>query len=85
MAIIYYKLFDKLRRRGLKRSDLTTIMSSKTISKFAKNRVVNTSTISAICECFSCQPGDIMEYVPDGTDVPYDDLCAYLGEEDDDY
>ena len=37
------------------------------LSKIKNNRVsaIRFSTLAAICEALNCQPGDILEYVPD--------------------
>ena len=66
-SIRYYRLFDMLARRGLKKSDLKSEvgLSSVTVAKLSKGDSVNTDTILRICERFGVQPGDIMEYVPD--------------------
>lgn len=34
--------------------------------KTGKARAVRFSTLEAICEALDCQPGDILEYRPDG-------------------
>jgi len=62
---MYYKLFDVLARRGLKRSDLRALMSPTTIARFAKGGELSTCTIDKICAYLDVQPGDIMEYIPD--------------------
>ena len=36
------------------------------ILKNNKARAVRFSTLEAICKALDCQPGDILEYVPDG-------------------
>ena len=36
------------------------------ILKNNKARAVRFSTLAAICEALHCQPGDILEFVPDG-------------------
>ena len=36
-----------------------------TVNKLRKGDRVNTDTISSLCRLLGCQPGDIMEYVPD--------------------
>lgn len=61
--IRYYKLFDLLNRRGLKKTDLRKIMSPRTVAKLNKGRCVNTSVLEKICDFLDCQPGDIMEYI----------------------
>lgn len=67
MSIKYYKLFDLLNRKGLKKGDLMKMadISSPTMAKLAKNEIVQTDIISRICKALNCQPGDIMEYVPE--------------------
>lgn len=67
MGIYYYKLFDLLNRKGLKKGDLIkmTNMSSATVAKLANNKVVQTDVINRVCAALECQPGDIMEFIPD--------------------
>ena len=66
MTIKYYKLFDLLNRRGLKKTDLLTIanISSPTLAKLSKGETVTTEVIERICTALQVQPGDIMEYIP---------------------
>ena len=33
--------------------------------KTGKARAIRFSTLEAVCEALSCQPGDILRYVPD--------------------
>ena len=40
-------------------------MSNLSILKNNKARAVRFSTLEAICKALDCQPGDILEYVPD--------------------
>ena len=67
MSIYYYKLFDLLNRRGLKKGDLMNManVSNTTIAKLAKNKVVKVDIIDKICQALDCQPGDIMESIHD--------------------
>jgi len=39
--------------------------NSKVVDRLVKGTHVNTSTIERLCALLDCQPGDIMEYVPD--------------------
>lgn len=66
MSMKYYKLFDLLARRGMKKTDLLNykIISSPTLAKLSKGETVTTEVLSNICEALHCQPGDIMEYIP---------------------
>ena len=40
-------------------------MANLPILKNNKARAVRFSTLEAICKALNCQPGDILEYVPD--------------------
>ena len=40
-------------------------LSNLSILKNNKARAVRSSTLEAICAALDCQPGDILEYVPD--------------------
>ena len=65
--IYYKKLFDILKNNGytsrywLQQHGL----HPATISKLQKNQRINTDTINTLCKLLNCQPGDIMEYIPD--------------------
>ncbi len=41
-------------------------MANLSILKNNKARAVRFSTLEAICQALDCQPGDILEFVPDG-------------------
>lgn len=60
--IKYYKLFDLLNRRGMRKTDLLEIISSPTLAKLSKGETIKTDIIDKICEYLNVQPGDIMEY-----------------------
>ncbi len=65
MSIRYYRLFDLLQRRGLKKTDLLSLagISSPTLAKLSKGDTVTTEVIAKICNALKCQPADIMENV----------------------
>ncbi len=67
MPIKYYKLFDILQRRELKKTDLLKIanISSPTLAKLSKGETVTTEVIEKICKALDTQPGEIMEYLKD--------------------
>lgn len=48
------------------RVDVT--MANLSILKNNKAKAVRFSTLEAICAALDCQPGDILEYVPDEAD-----------------
>ncbi|MBC3516891.1 helix-turn-helix transcriptional regulator [Neobittarella massiliensis] len=68
MSIRYYKLFDLLQRRGLKKTDLLGLagISSPTLAKLSKGDTVTTEVIEKICNSLDCQPADIMENIKEG-------------------
>ena len=40
-------------------------MANLSVLKTGKARAIRFSTLEAICRALDCQPGDILEYVPD--------------------
>lgn len=40
-------------------------LSNLSILKTGKAKAIRFSTLEAICEALECQPGDILEFVPD--------------------
>jgi len=61
----YNKLFALLATKGLKKTDLLTVISSPTLAKLSKGQSVTTDMIGKLCNFLQCQPGDIMEYIQD--------------------
>lgn len=61
----YYKLFIMLDKKGMKRTELLKIVSSVTLAKLGKGDSVTTDILCKICAFLDCQPGDIMEYIPE--------------------
>ena len=63
MPIKYYRLFDLLQRRGMKKTDLLTLagISAPTLAKLSKGETVTTEVNERVCNALSVQPGDIME------------------------
>lgn len=41
-------------------------LANLSVLKNNKAKAVRFSTLAAICKALDCQPGDILEYVPDG-------------------
>ena len=68
MAIIV-NLDVMLARRKMSLSELSERVDisivNLSILKTGKARAVRFSTLEAICKALNCQPGDIMEYIPD--------------------
>lgn len=59
--IEYEKLFELLKRRNMKKTDLLEVISSPTLAKLGKNEIIKTDTIDKICLFLEVQPSDIME------------------------
>lgn len=70
----YYKLFDLLMRKGMKKTELLKVISSGSLAKLGKGENIQTEIIEKICDFLECQPGDIME------NVHYDSEIDELGE-----
>lgn len=64
--IAYYKLLDMLNKRNISKMELREAIKcgSNTLAALSKNEPLNTKTIDKICEFLNCQPGDIMEWLP---------------------
>ena len=65
--LIYRKLFHMLLDRGIKKGELQERagVTASIMARLAKNEPVRSETIDKICAALDCQPGDIMEFVPD--------------------
>ena len=46
--------------------EVDVTMANLSILKNNKAKAVRFSTLNAICKALDCQPGDLLEYVPDG-------------------
>ena len=72
MAIVYDKLFALLEENNITSYTLRKMehpfMSQATLTAIKSGKGgLDHRTINNICRFFDCQPGDIMEYVPDPT------------------
>jgi putative transcriptional regulator len=69
MAIIV-KLEDVLHERRMTLTELAEkvdiTLANLSILKTGKARAIRFSTLEAICAALACQPGDLLEYHPDG-------------------
>lgn len=76
MGMYYYKMFDLLSRKGIKKVEFAKIagISTTTMAKLANNQTVQTDIIEKICKALNVQPGDIMEYIPDFKEGKYNDI-----------
>lgn len=60
-------------RRGMKLSELAEAIDitlpNLSILKTNKARAIRFSTLDAICRELDCQPGDLIEYIPEDDEV----------------
>lgn len=62
----YDKFFQVMENRGVKQIDLRNQgVHPRVFQKLANCEMVRSDTIDQLCKLLDCQPGDIMEYVPD--------------------
>lgn len=62
LALLKDKGFSTYRLRQEK------LISQGTLQQIRKGELVSWANISRICELTGCQPGDLVEYVPDPSD-----------------
>lgn len=66
MGISYDKLWKIINERNLNKYYLRKNgINPKVVDALSKNKNVNMSTIIDLCKLLNCQPGDILQYVPD--------------------
>lgn len=68
--ISYQRLFDRLESSGLTSYKLRKmkdpIIAQATLTRLKKGiGGIDSNTLNRICKYFDCQPGDLMEYIPD--------------------
>ena len=69
MPLVCDKLSIRLKEQGLRKYDLRKgkIDGRVALGKMRKNEGhIDTRTIGSLCEYLHCQPGDIIEYFPEG-------------------
>lgn len=68
MAIVV-NLDVVLAKRKLKLKELSEKVNISTVNlsilKQSKGKAIRFSTLNAICEALECQPGDLLEYIPE--------------------
>lgn len=69
MSISYEKLFELIKKRGKTQYYLRQNGISPSILNKLKNKRggLDARTIEKLCRLLQCQPGDLMEYIPDDT------------------
>ena len=67
MAIVYDKLFALLKEKGYTSYKIRkeNIIGQGTLTAVRRGGGLNAQTLNELCRKLECQPGDLMEYVPD--------------------
>lgn len=67
MSIKYDKLFLLMKEKGLTTYKIRkeNIISQGALTSLRAGKSVTMDTIEKLCKVLECQPGDIIEYVPD--------------------
>ena len=71
MKIQYkFNILTELKKAGYSSYKLQkeNILGQQTIQKIRQGIVVYGTTLEKLCELLNCQPGDILEYIPDEQD-----------------
>ena len=77
---IVVKLDDMLHDRRMTLTDLADkvgmTLANLSILKTGKARAIRFSTLEAICDALSCQPGDVLEFLPDAATGEAESVAA---------
>lgn len=67
MPIVYGKLLELMKQKGVTSYTIrqNKIIGQATLKKIKNGGDIDTRTIAKLCGLLGCQPGDILEYVPD--------------------
>ena len=65
MAFDYSELWEVLEERNMNREELRIEagMSSATLAKLGKNKIVSMDVLGRICQVLACDVGDIVSYL----------------------
>ena len=74
MPIKYDKLLNLLAEKGLTSYTMkkNNVIGQATFKKIKEGGDIDTRTIAKLCALLGCQPGDIMEYVPNPDETERD-------------
>lgn len=65
--IIYNKLLNLMTEKGLSTYKIRKekIISEGTLQNIRQGKSITMDSVAALCAALNCQPGDILEYIPD--------------------
>lgn len=70
----YDKVFLIMEAKNIKQIDLRKNgIHPRTFQKLRESALIRSDVINSLCALLNCQPGDIMEYVPDQTQADQPD------------
>jgi len=67
MGMSYKPLWVLLAKRDMKKKDLMkqARLSPTIVARMSKKKPINGTTLERICVALQCQPGEVIEYIPD--------------------
>lgn len=82
MAFSYDKLWKLLIDKKMTKENFRLLIkaSPTTIAAMGKGEGISPKVLERICMAFDCQPGDIMEYVPNQSNSNYSDSRNCMNE-----
>ena len=65
--IVYCGVLERLKEAGFTTYRILQeiLIPQSSLTRIRRNEPINLSTIDTICKLLNCQPGDLLEYVPD--------------------
>ena len=75
MPISYTKLLGMFKKKSITSYTITKkdkILGQATWKNIHDGKHIDTRTIETLCKYLNCQPGDILEYIPDGTETDHE-------------
>lgn len=75
MAWSYSPLWKLLIDKKMKRTDLLTVakINRKTLANMGKDETISMDALGKICGALDCQLEDIVAFVPDALEKPFND------------
>ncbi len=68
MPMVYkFNILAALKEKGYSSTRLRNekVLSEGTMQRLRKNEMISMDSLAKLCKIFSCQPNDIIEYIPD--------------------
>lgn len=65
--ITYNDILQRLKNAGYNTTRIRkeNILPQSTLQRLREGKPITTETIDILCQLLNCQPGDILEYIPD--------------------